>query len=134
MSQLMAHYQLHPLYRQLDWIARGWMPPHCPVGCPNVNNPLAVQLQSINRRPSGWCQTHDEEPVRRPDEMLTPDIPTWIKQRNFFPGIRVESSELVSFLAIAVKTSQGEIIKVVRATLGKRDDVIYGESYILPLL
>lgn len=35
----------------------------------------------------------------------------------------------VSFLAVTMKTSQGKVIKVVRATLGKGNDVIYGELY-----
>jgi hypothetical protein len=41
---------------------------------------------------------------------------------------------VVSLLAVTMKTSQGKVIRVVRAALGKRNDVIYGESYILPLL
>jgi len=33
-----------------------------------------------------------------------------------------------------MKASQGKVARLVRAASGKRDDVIYGESYILPSL
>jgi hypothetical protein len=66
--------------------------------------------------------------------VFAPDIPTWVEQWDFFWRIGVYGRCSIGFPSVAMKTSQSQVIKHIRPTLGKRDHMVHCEAHILPLL
>ncbi len=90
-----------------------------------IHHSLPVQLRRNDCCSSNSSQSDDGEPIGGPDQVLIPRVPTRVKQQSRFTRIRVYASQPVGFPAVAVKTGEGEIIGVVGAALGGRDDMIY---------
>ena len=69
-----------------------------------------------------------------PDEMPLPLVPSWIEKWRCLAGNWISAREIRSFVAVAVKTGQGQIARYRPATVFPRDDVIDLERWLIVLL
>jgi hypothetical protein len=62
-----------------------------------------------------------------PNEMFCPPVASRMKEANDFSAIRIDPSHVRSFEAVAVDTSEGQILKFPFAPMLPCNDVIYLE-------
>ena len=54
-----------------------------------IDNALAVQLESVNRRPTHWRSSDDAQGVIVPLEVARPFVNSWVVERNILSGLRI---------------------------------------------
>ncbi len=56
--------------------------------------------------------------------MIFPSVTSRMKQLRRFARFRINSSQIRTFVKIAVDTGKGQIVQAVRSSMNARDDVL----------
>jgi len=103
------------------------------IGCTDMRCALSVQAQRLDRCSSSRRQANDKATIRRPGEVLAPDMLTRIEERNIFSRITIQGRQPVRLPAIAMKTSQSQIVQGIASVPNEWDDMVYSKAHVLPL-
>ncbi len=66
-----------------------------------IDQRLAVQLQRLNGRSSGWGKAKNMRSVHIPCKVFRPAISAWMEQGNHFAGNRVARLGAIVFVIVA---------------------------------
>jgi hypothetical protein len=93
---------------------------------PHGNHLWVIYQQHADRRLTDPCQRFQHGSV--PNEMFCPLVASRMEEANNFSAVRIDPSDVRSLEAIAMDTSEGEILKLCFAPVLPRNNVIYLEG------
>jgi len=93
---------------------------------PHGNHLWVIYQQHADRRFTDPCQRFQHGSV--PNEMFCPLVASRMEEANNFSAVRIDPSDVRSLEAIAMDTSEGEILKLCFAPVLPRNNVIYLEG------
>lgn len=73
------------------------------------------------------------ESIGRPHEMVAPAVLAWVEEWSLFARVWINGNEAICFSSITMKARQCEVIAALITTESQRDDMIDGETNVLPL-
>jgi len=117
----------------LDRIVYWWMATSNQVSGPKSKRSFSVELKRLDGRPALWGHTNDAQAITGPNEMLVPGLSSWVEEKNRLAGCRIYGDLSIGFFAIAMKTSECQVIQVIGAAAIQWDNVINSKGDILPL-
>lgn len=100
------------------------MPAHADPAAARRNDDLVIDIQRQNRAPADGGQAEQTDAGRIPCKVIRPLMLTGMIQRREVPGERVGGPSGCPFEFITSTTGKAEVVKLSRAALGFRDQVV----------
>jgi hypothetical protein len=93
-----------------------------------IDQPLAIEMESVYSRPAGWRQSKNEREVMAPDEMVPPSLKPGVEQDHRRSRDRVHAFRLDVLVVVAPLAGQGKVLEIVHRASGERNDVLQGKG------
>jgi hypothetical protein len=92
-----------------------------------VDQAIPIELQRMDRGPTGRRQAFHPQAILAPSKMVTPSLPSRIIKGNNLARRRIPAADLVVLLVITALTAKRQVIQAVTTTSGSGHYVVHGK-------